>query len=123
MTHTTDFGQFISEHKQKHSLKSMELARELGISTAYLSQLEHGKRVCPNVKLLERMIVVLELNREETAVFYDLYARSSGNLCPDIAEYIMSNDIVRQALRYADYAGATDRDWNKFIESLKESVK
>lgn len=123
MSSKTDFGKFISEHKRKHSMKGKELAQKLGISTAYLSQLEHGTRVCPDTKLLKKLVVVLELNMEETAVLYDLYTKASGKLCPDIAEYVMSNDIVQEALRCADYAGATNKDWERFIKFLRRSIK
>lgn len=119
MSKRTDFGEFISEQRKKHALKGKELAQELGISTAYLSQLEHGKRVCPDTELLKKLILVFKLNREEIAVLYDLYTQASGKLCPDIAEYVMSNDIAREALRCADYAGATNEDWEKFIRFLK----
>ena len=62
MSYETDFGQFISEQKRKHSLQSKELADMLNISMGYLSQLEHGKRVCPDQELLKRMIDVFNLN-------------------------------------------------------------
>lgn len=42
MTNDLTFGQFISEQRQKHSMESQELAKALGISGAYLSQLERG---------------------------------------------------------------------------------
>ena len=114
------FGQFISEQREKRSINGRELAKKLGISHGYLSQLEHGKRLCPNVGLLKKMIEVFDLNMEEINVLYDLYAEASGQLSPDIVEYILSNDIIRKALRCARDASATDEHWERFIESLKK---
>lgn len=119
MIYETDFGQFISEQKRKHSLQSKELADMLNISMGYLSQLEHGKRVCPDQELLKRMIDVFNLNEEERCIIYDLYEKASGKLSPDIVEYVQSKDIVKKALRAAKAVNATDSDWEMFIEAIK----
>ncbi|MBR6982017.1 MAG: helix-turn-helix transcriptional regulator [Ruminococcus sp.] len=119
MDSKTDLGQFISEQKQKNSLQSQELAYRLGISVAYLSQLEHGKRLCPDVSLIRKMIDIFELSTEETNAFYDLYEEASGQLSPDITEYVQSSSIIKYALRTARDASATDRDWQRFIDFLK----
>ena len=119
MIYATDFGQFISEQKHKHSLQSKELAEMLGISIGYLSQLEHGKRVCPDQELLKKMIEVFNLNEEECCMIFDLYEKASGNLSPDIVEYVKSKEIVKRALRAAKAANATDTDWEMFIDAIK----
>ena len=119
MIYATDFGQFISEQKHKHSLQSKELAEMLGISMGYLSQLEHGKRVCPDQELLKKMIEVFNLNEEESCLIFDLYEEASGKLSPDIVEYVQSKEIVKRALRAAKVANATDSDWEMFIDVIK----
>ena len=119
MIYATDFGQFISEQKRKHSLQSKELAEMLGISIGYLSQLEHGKRVCPDQALLKKMIEVFNLNEEERYIIFDLYEKASGNLSPDIVEYVQSKEIVKRALRAANAANATESDWEMFIDAIK----
>ena len=120
MNKKTDFGQFISEQKRKHSLQSQELAKKLGISLGYFSQLEHGKRVCPDPGLLKKMAEIFELTLEEKTTMYDLYAKASGQISPDICEYVKSREVVQKALRYARDANATDEDWEKFIEFLNK---
>ncbi len=119
MIHATDFGQFISEQKRKHSLQSNELAEMLNISKGYLSQLEHGKRLCPDQELLIKMIEVFNLNEEERSIIFDLYEKASGKLSPDIVEYVKSKNIVKKALRVARDVNATDSDWEMFIASIK----
>ena len=120
MTNDLTFGQFISEQRQKHSMESQELAKALGISGAYLSQLERGTRTNPSLELLDKIIMVLCLNKIETEKLYDLYAKVSGQISPDLSVYVSSSEIVRQALRTARDADATDEDWKQFIERLNK---
>jgi len=120
MIYATDFGQFISEQKYKHFLRSTELAEMLNISTGYLSQIEHGKRLCPDQNLLNRIIEVFNLNEEDKIRFFELYEKASGKLSPDIVEYVQENEIVKKALRIAKAYDATDRDWEMFIASIKK---
>ena len=119
MSHKTDFGQFISEQKRKKKLQSQELAKKLGISIPYLSQLEHGKRQCPDVSLLKKMSEVFDLTLEERNILYDLYAEASGQLSPDIVEYLQANKIVIKVIRVAYDVSATDKDWELFMNFLK----
>ena len=118
MTNDLTFGQFISEQRQKHSMESQELAKALGISGAYLSQLERGVRTNPSTELLDKIAMVLCLNKIET--LYDLYAKVSGQISPDLAVYVSSSETVRQALRTAHDANATEEDWKQFIEQLNK---
>ncbi len=120
MNNKPKFGQFISEKRQKLSMESQELAKALGISNAYLSQLEKGIRTHPSAELLDKMAKILYLNKAEKETMYDLYAEASGQVSPDIAEYVAENKIVRQAIRAARDANAADEDWKQFIEQLKK---
>ena len=92
----------------------------LNISKGYLSQLEHGKRVCPDQELLKKMIEVFNLNDEERCIIFDLYEKASGRLSPDIVEYVQSNEIVKKALRAAKAVNATDNDWEMFIDAIRK---
>lgn len=120
MIYATDFGQFISEKRNEFSLTATELAQRLGISIGYLCQLEHSKRGNPDTTLLKKLIAVFELDKNEIAYMYDLYAKASGAFYPDISEYVLSRDVVKKALRYAIDIGATNEDWEKFIEFLSQ---
>lgn len=113
------FGQFISEKRNQQSISLSELADRLGITKAYLSQLENGIRINPNAKLLEQLIEVLCMGSEEAATMYMLYSKMSGQVSPDIAEYILFNEHVQQAIRFACNAHATKTDWMRFMDMLK----
>ena len=109
MNSKTDLGQFISEKKRKKKLQSQELAKILGVSVPYLSQIEYGKRRCPDLRLIKKMIEVFELTMEETNIFYDLYAEASGQLSPDITEYLQSNKSDVKTVRATRDASATNK--------------
>lgn len=120
MIYATDFGQFISEKRKEFSLTSTELAKKIGISTGYLSQLERSKRVNPDIQLLKKLIIIFELDEDEIVCFYELYSKVSGEFYPDISEYIQSREAVKNALRYAMKVDASDKDWKKFTEFLSQ---
>ena len=63
MNNNSEFGQFISEQRHKLSMESQELAKALGISNAYLSQLEKGIRTHPSAELLDKTAKILCLNK------------------------------------------------------------
>lgn len=63
---------------------------------------------------------VLDLTQEESAELFDMYSKATGQISPDIYEYIKSNKAVQKALRYACNEGITDEVWEKFIEKPKK---
>ena len=60
MIYATDFGQFISEQKHKHSLQSKELAEMLDISREHLAKIETAKRTA-SMQLLIKIAEVLHV--------------------------------------------------------------
>ena len=114
-----NLGLFISVLRTSHSMSSQDLAKKVGISNAYLSQLEHGVRLNPDSDVIVRIARVLDLTQEETAELFDMYSMATGQISPDIAEYVMGNKTVQKALRYAYAVNATDEVWEQFIEKLK----
>lgn len=52
----TPFGAKIRELRAKKGIKQAEMAADLGVSPAYLSALEHGKKGVPSWALLQKII-------------------------------------------------------------------
>ena len=119
MNESKKFGQFISDLRIKHSMKSQELAERVGISQAYLSQLEHGVRLNPDPVVIVKIAKVLYLTFDESAELFNMYAKKTGQLAPDIVEYIKLSKKVQKALRYSCNKGVPDEVWEEFIEKLK----
>ena len=118
--HQQGLGRFITENRVRIGITCRHLSQMVGISTAYLSQLERGIRLNPDPQLLLRIAHALSLSPEEATTLFDLYAETTGNLPPDITEYLNGNSAVQRALRQARDANATEEDWEHFIEQLKK---
>ena len=120
MNESKNFGLFISVLRTSHSMSSQNLAKKVGISSAYLSQLEHGVRLNPDPYVIMKIAKVLDLTQEEAAELFDMYARETGQLAPDIAEYISSSKTIQKVLRYSSNNAVPDEVWKEFIEKLKK---
>ena len=57
----TPFGQKLRELRDKKQVFLKDMAAEIGVSAAYLSALEHGKRGKPAWYLVQRMIVYFNI--------------------------------------------------------------
>ena len=99
-------------------MRSQDLADRVGISRPYLSQLEHGVRLNPDPAVIMKISQVFDLTDDESAELFDMYANETGQLAPDIAEYIKSSKMIQKAMRYACNKGVSDEVWEKFIEKL-----
>lgn len=119
MNGNTKFGQFISDLRMKHSMRSQDLAEKAGISKAYLSQLEHGVRLNPDADVVLKIAKALDLTKQEAAMLFDMYAEATGQLSPDIAEYVKRNKLIQKALRYGHDVDVSNEAWEQFIEQLK----
>jgi transcriptional regulator with XRE-family HTH domain len=55
----TPFGQRVRDHRAQRGITLAEMAAVLGVTPAYLSALEHGKRGRPTFTLIQGVIHVL----------------------------------------------------------------
>lgn len=116
-----EFGNFITEKRKVLNMSLRTLAKELGISPSYASDIEKGNRKPNDKSLLDSLVKVLQLNQEETNTLYDLSASQKENaLAQDVTEYVNENEIAKIALRKAKAKGATEADWQKFINDLEK---
>lgn len=120
MTDKLRFGRFISEKRIRLSMTKQELARLIGISTAYLSQIESGRRSNPKEEIVAKLISYLCLTAEETYQLYDLYAAANSTVAIDVITYIRQNAIISRAIRIARKCGAKENDWLELIEKLNK---
>ncbi len=61
----TPFGARLRELRETKGVSLTDMARELGISSAYLSALEHGKRGRPSWYLIQRIIAYFNIIWDE----------------------------------------------------------
>ena len=125
---TMKFNDYLSQKRQERKLTIRKLALKIGISSAFLCDLESGSRSFPaNSKkypdLLERIIVELELDEKEKEIMIQLAHESMlerDKISPEIKGYLQSMPKAQEALRKAAQYGATNEAWELFIKSLEE---
>ena len=116
------FGELVKKYREKKTLK--ELSDEVGITSAYLSDIENGNRF-PSKDKLDKLIKVFNLKNEEKDKFYDLVAKESPNkykVSGDIAEYIMKNEYLRNFIRVAKEKKLDNLYWKSKIKELESEV-
>ena len=113
------FGELVKEYRGKKTLK--ELGDEIGITPAYLSDIEKGNRF-PSKDKLDKLIKVFDLKDEKEDIFYDLVAEESPNkykVSGDIAEYIMENQYLRNFIRAAKNKKVSNLYWKNKLKELE----
>ena len=116
------FEELVKKYRGKKTLK--ELGNEIGITPAYLSDIENGNRF-PSKDKLDKFVKIFNLNNEEKDKFYDLVATESPNrykVSGDIAEYIMKNEYLRNYIRVAKEKELDNIYWKKKIKELESEV-
>ncbi len=116
------FGGFITAKRLEKKITLRGLAKLLDLSPVYICNIEKDRKPAPKDEVLERIGIVLTLEKDEIEEMYDLAARSKNAsiVSGDLPDYIMAKDIVRVALRTAKEVDATDEEWQEFIERINK---
>lgn len=114
-----DFGDFLHQKRIQSKKTFRELAAILDVTAPYVSDIEKGRRNAPAMDKLEKLVEVFKLTEEEKSIMYNLAGKKKDTVAPDIPNYIKENDYVTAALRTARDLGATEKDWEAFVEDLK----
>ncbi len=114
-----NFGEFLHQKRLAKGDSYRDLAAVLNVSAPYISDIEKDRRNAPSIEILEKLAVYFLLSQEEKALMFDLAGKKKSAVPPDLPDYIKGNDFVAAALRTARDYGATERDWQDFVEELK----
>ena len=122
------FKDYLSLKRQERQLTIRRFASIIGISPAFLCDLESGSRSFPaNSKkypdLLEKIIEGLKLGEKEKEIMVQLAHESmleKDKISPEVKEYLQGTPRAQEALRKAAECGASNEAWEAFIKSLKE---
>ena len=83
------FGFYLQSHRSgKMTLR--KFASEIGVTPAYISDIENSRRDPPGKELLEKMAKVLSITGPDLVVFYDLAGKGRQEVSPDLPDYIMN---------------------------------
>ena len=117
------FGELLVLLREQRKVTLRELAREIGISAPFLSDVEKGKRAALTADRIEKVVVALDLNSSEKTALYDAAGKQKNTIPPDLPNYIMEHKYVSTAIRAARDLDASEDDWNCFIDTLKNRRK
>jgi transcriptional regulator with XRE-family HTH domain len=120
------FGDFIKAKRMAAEITLRDMSERIGVSPAYLSDIENNRRYPMDSDKIEKLIKELKVLPEEKETMYDLAGRERKEVSSDLPEYIMDSNVapyVRMALRKAKQSDATIEDWKKIIDSLERKGK
>lgn len=81
----TPFGQKIRQIRRTKNVSLKEMAEGVGVSSAYLSALEHGKRGTPTWAMVQRMIAYFNIIWDEAEELQRLAEISNPRIVVDTA--------------------------------------
>jgi transcriptional regulator with XRE-family HTH domain len=96
----TPFGQMLRELRKRKGVTQKDLAAAIGVTPAYLSALEHGKRGRPTFELLQRIAGYFNVIWDEAEELFRLGQTSHPKVTLDTAGLPASytgfaNDLAR----------------------------
>jgi transcriptional regulator with XRE-family HTH domain len=113
------FGEYLKHKRDEKQISLREVARALGVSAPFLSDVENNRRGPLTEERLADLAKVLNLNENEKAEMYDIVGKQKGLLAPDLNPYVTERPYVNAALRTARNLEANEEDWQRFVDDLK----
>ena len=111
------FGKFVRQRRNELGVSLRDFAAQLGMTAAYLSDIEKGNRN-PPVKFAGKMRGLLRISEEEYAAFDDLVYSSRDSSFRDLKPYFESSSMARAAMRKARDVNLSDEKWAEIIRSM-----
>ena len=109
------FGKYLKQRRESLGMTMRSFAEQVGISPAYLSDIENGHRNPPEKKL-EKFVEALRLTESDDIYeFYNLAGERRGGQHSDINDYMERVPRCRFVLRTANDQNWTDEDWQRVL--------
>jgi len=115
---TVTFGEYLKHKREEKQISLREVARTLGVSAPFLSDVENNRRGPLTEERLADLAKVLNLNEKEKAKMYDIVGKQKGLLAPDLNPYVTERPYVNAVLRTARNLEANEEDWQWFTDYL-----
>lgn len=109
------FGTYIRSLRLYRGFGLRELARQLGISAPYLSDLEKDKRGAPPVELVRAIAKILDADSEN---IYDLAGISRNTIASDIEDLLIAKPEIVSLLRSVNFFNLSKQQ----ILEIKETM-
>ena len=97
------FGLYLRAIRKALRISVRELAKEVGKTPTYISDIENSNNKAPEKKLLDKIIVALHIDEHYSPklknMLFDLAAKERNEVSCDIKDYIMENKNVIALIR------------------------
>lgn len=113
------FGELLSFLREQKDVTLRELARGIGVSAPFLSDVEKGRRSALTAERIEKVVTVLHLDTDEKTALYNTAGKQKNSIPPDLPDYIMEHEYVSAALRTARDLDASEEEWQRFVDDLR----
>ena len=115
----TPFGKRLRELREERGLSAKEMAAGLGVSAAYLSALEHGKRGKPNKRFVHRVCQYLGIIWDEAEALQKIAALSHPRVVVETAG--LTPEATELANRLAERIGVlSEEQVARWLVELRE---
>ena len=118
-TSDKSFGELLTQLREKKDKTLRELARAIGVSAPFLSDVEKGRRSALTAERIDKVAEVLQLDQDERNELFDAAGKQKNSIPPDLPDYIMEHEFVSAALRTARDLDASEEEWKRFVEDLR----
>lgn len=115
-----EFGQYLRSVRQTKKISIRQLAKAVSKTPTYISDIEKGNNKPPERELLDRIIVVLQLEEfpDVRNKLYDLAAKKRKDIPADIKEYLMENESILKIIRTAKESPNEKQIWAKVSQII-----
>lgn len=114
----TPFGERLRELRREKGVSQKEMAAALGVSPAYLSALEHGRKGVPSWPLVQKIIGYFNVIWDDAEDLQRLAAASDPRVVVDTSG--LSPEATRLANRLAAEIGRLDGEAIAQLEAILE---
>lgn len=115
-----DFGSYLRAVRRARKISVRQLAKAVGKTPTYLSDIEQQNNRPPEKELLDSIIRELELDDYPKVItkLYDLAAMERNDVPADIKEYIINNRDLINLIRNAKDRPNSDLLWKKISHNI-----
>ena len=118
----TPFGLKMRELREIKGVSQKQMAGVLGVSAAYLSALEHGKRGLPTWQLLQRIIGYFNIIWDDAERLQELAYLSHPRVTVDTTELSPSANLLANKLA-AKISQLSKEDCQTLSENIEDRLK
>ena len=114
----TPFGKKLRDLRQQNNMTMSAMAEYLGVSSAYLSQVEHGKRGVPGVIMMDQICALFGLIWEDAEALKELAQLSNPRIVIDTGDLgqdamIAANLFAQLLPKVSEEEAKTMAEWLK----------